>query len=70
MDVPSRELTAKDRELIEFARAIVDAHTDGEFGVHTMGAAVRGVRLGVRLGAVWTPEEGTQDFDPSLFSDG
>ena len=38
--VPSRELTAEDRELIEFARAIVDAHTDGEFGVHTMGAAV------------------------------
>jgi hypothetical protein len=22
------------------------------------------------LGAVWTPEEGTQDFDPSVFSDG
>jgi cytidine deaminase len=22
------------------------------------------------LGAVWTPEEGTQEFDPSLFSDG
>jgi hypothetical protein len=43
MGVPSRELTAEDRELIEFARAIVDAHTDGEFGVHTMGAAVRGV---------------------------
>ncbi len=42
MDVPSRELTAEDLELIEFARAIVDANTDGEFGVHTMGAAVRG----------------------------
>src|SRR5689334_11044369 len=42
MDVPSRELTAEDLELIEFARAIVDANTDGEDGVHTMGAAVRG----------------------------
>jgi hypothetical protein len=28
MNVPSRELTAEDRELIEFARAIVDANTD------------------------------------------
>jgi cytidine deaminase len=151
MDVPSRELTTEDLELIEFARAIVDANTDGEFGVHTMGAAVRGadgamygginlyhftggpcaelvargharasgarelsaivavgncgrgpvgpcgrdrqilfdyhpgIRVilptpdGVRsvkisdlmpLGAVWTPEEGTREFDPSLFSDG
>jgi hypothetical protein len=42
MNVPSRELSAEDLELIEFARAIVDANTDGEFGVHTMGAAVRG----------------------------
>jgi len=41
MNVPSRELTADDLELIEFARRIVDANTDGEFGVHTMGAAVR-----------------------------
>jgi cytidine deaminase len=150
MDVPSRELTAEDLELIEFARAIVDANTDGECGVHTMGAAVRGadgtmygginlyhftggpcaelvalgharasgarelaaivavgncgrgpvgpcgrdrqilfdyhpgIRVilptpdGVRsvkisdlmpLGAVWTPEEGTQEFDPSLFEE-
>jgi hypothetical protein len=22
------------------------------------------------LGAVWTPEDGTQEFDPSLFPDG
>ncbi|MBL7260924.1 cytidine deaminase [Paractinoplanes lichenicola] len=36
-----RELTVDDRELIEFARQIVDANTDGETGVHTMGAAVR-----------------------------
>jgi cytidine deaminase len=150
MDVPSRELTSEDLELIEFARVIVDANTDGEYGVHTMGAAVRGVdgkmygginlyhftggpcaelvalgharasgarelstivavgnegrgpvgpcgrdrqvlfdyhpkiRVilpttdGVRsvkisdlmpLGAVWTPDEGTQEFDPTLFGD-
>ncbi len=150
MIVPSRELTPEDQELIEFARQIVDANTDGEEGVHTMGAAVRGVdgkmygginlyhftggpcaelvalgharasgarelsaivavgnlgrgpvgpcgrdrqvlfdlhpRIrvilptpqGVRsvrimdlmpLGAVWTPEEGTQGFDPSIFED-
>ena len=41
MDVPIRELTADDLELIELARQIVDANTDGEFGIHTMGAAVR-----------------------------
>ena len=35
MNVPSRELTPEDVELIEFARAIVDANTDGEDGVHT-----------------------------------
>lgn len=43
MSVPSQELTPEDLELIEFARAIVDANTDGESGVHTMGAAVRDV---------------------------
>ncbi|GIF68257.1 cytidine deaminase [Asanoa ishikariensis] len=37
-----RELTASDHELIEYARQIVDANTDGDGGVHTMGAAVRG----------------------------
>jgi cytidine deaminase len=42
MDLPSRELTSEDLELIEFARQIVDANTDGAHGVHTMGAAVRG----------------------------
>jgi cytidine deaminase len=41
VDIPSRELTADDLELIEFARAIVDANTDGERGLHTMGAALR-----------------------------
>jgi cytidine deaminase len=39
--IPSRELTAADHELIEYARQIVDANSDGEGGVHTMGAAVR-----------------------------
>lgn len=43
MKVPSRELTSEDRELIEFARQVVDANTDGDDGVHTMGAAVRDV---------------------------
>ena len=41
--IPTEELTHDDLELIEFARAIIDANTDSEFGVHTMGAAVRGV---------------------------
>ena len=43
MTIDLRELTTEDRELVEFARSIVDANTDGEDGVHTMGAAVRGV---------------------------
>jgi cytidine deaminase len=43
MRIPTQDLTAGDLELIEFARQIVDANTDGEHGVHTMGAAVRGV---------------------------
>lgn len=38
-----RDLTDDDRELIEYARSIVDSNTDGPDGVHTMGAAVRGV---------------------------
>lgn len=46
MLIPSRELTAADRELIAHAREIVDANTDAptveDDGVHTMGAAVRG----------------------------
>jgi cytidine deaminase len=148
--IPSRDLTPDDLELVEFARQIVDANTDGEGGVHTMGAAVRGVdgkmygginlyhftggpcaelvalgharasgarelstivavgnygrgpvgpcgrdrqvlfdyhpnirvilptAEGVRsvrikdlmpLGAVWTVEEGTQEFDPTIFED-
>ena len=44
MEIRSLELTSDDIELIEFARRIVDANTDGEDGVHTMGAAVRDVR--------------------------
>ena len=43
MTIDLRELTAEDLELVEFARGIVDANTDGEDGVHTRGAAVRGV---------------------------
>ncbi|MCW2503103.1 MAG: cytidine deaminase [Actinomycetia bacterium] len=39
--IPTRALTAEDDELVEAARRIVDANTDGEDGVHTMGAAVR-----------------------------
>jgi cytidine deaminase len=41
--IPSEALTPDDLELIEFARTIIDANTDAEYGVHTMGAAVRGV---------------------------
>lgn len=43
MEIPSRELTTADLELIELARGIVDEHTDGADGIHTMGAAVRDV---------------------------
>ena len=43
MTIPSEELTHDDVELIEFARSVIDANTDGEDGVHTMGAAVRAV---------------------------
>ncbi|GGM88721.1 cytidine deaminase family protein [Streptomyces fuscichromogenes] len=42
MTVPSRELTPDDLELIEFAREIVDANSDGDVSAHTMAAAVRG----------------------------
>lgn len=42
MDIPCRELTSEDLELIAFAKRIVDTNTDGEEGAHTMGAAVRG----------------------------
>ncbi|MDG4858930.1 cytidine deaminase [Streptomyces sp. T-3] len=41
LHIPVQELTAADEELIAFARNIVDTHTDGEDGIHTMGAAVR-----------------------------
>lgn len=40
--VDLRPLTVEDRELIDLARSIVDAHGDGE--VHTVGAAVRDAR--------------------------
>jgi len=41
MTTDLRVLTAEDLELVEHARSIVDAHTDGL--VHTVGAAVRDV---------------------------
>jgi len=41
--IPTEELTEADLELIELARAIIDANTDSEYGIHTMGAAVRAV---------------------------
>src|SRR3954454_22465640 len=43
MGIQLHDLTGDDQELVEYARSIVDANTDGEDGVHTMGAAVRGV---------------------------
>jgi len=39
-----RELTPEDQDLMAYAGAIVDANTDGDGGVHTMGAAVRDAR--------------------------
>jgi len=41
VEIQSRELTADDLDLVEFARRIVDTNTDGADGVYTMGAAVR-----------------------------
>ncbi|GGR90536.1 cytidine deaminase [Streptomyces aureoverticillatus] len=41
MTITPRALTAADQELIDLARAVVDANTDGEDGIHTVGAAVR-----------------------------
>ena len=46
MTIPTEDLTDADLELIEFARTIIDENTDAahaEDGVHTVGAAVRGV---------------------------
>lgn len=47
MQIPSLELTPDDLELVECARRIIDANTDGEGGVHTMGAAVRAIDGGM-----------------------
>jgi cytidine deaminase len=57
MDVPLQDLTEDDRELIDAARAVIDANTDTQDlhgdGVHTMGAAVRDsdgrIHVGVNL---------------------
>jgi cytidine deaminase len=54
MTVPTQELTPEDLELIEFARRIVDANTDGKDGIHTMGAAV-------------SATSGTKEYDPVIF---
>jgi cytidine deaminase len=43
MSLALSPLTDDDRELIELARRTVDANTDGADGVHTMGAAARGI---------------------------
>jgi hypothetical protein len=80
MSIPSRELTDGDLELIEFARRIVDANTGRRrrqprpwarraVRAGSPGAGVRSVRIKdvMPLGAVWTVEEGTQDFDPAVF---
>lgn len=41
MTLDARPLTADDHELVELARRTVDENSDGDVGVHTMGAAVR-----------------------------
>jgi len=66
--IPSEELTHDDVELIEFARSVIDANTDGEDGVHTMGAAVRAVD-GKMYGGVNLHHFTTQAFDPTIFDD-
>lgn len=57
METALQELTDADQELIQAARAVIDANTDapnvGAAGVHTMGAAVRDsedrIHVGVNL---------------------
>jgi cytidine deaminase len=48
-----RELTVDDTELVARATAVIDTNTDGDTGVHTVGAAVRDasgrIHLGVNL---------------------
>lgn len=44
MEIASAALTIEDQELIAYARSIVDANTDGDGGVYTMGAAVRDIQ--------------------------
>jgi hypothetical protein len=75
----ARDLTDDEWELIELARATIDANTDAdpeEDGVHTMGAAVRAacgrdrqVADLMPLAAVWTVEGGTQPYNPAIFLD-
>jgi len=44
VEIASAALTIEDQELIAYARSIVDANTDGDGGVYTMGAAVRDIQ--------------------------
>ena len=44
MEIAGAALTIEDQELIAYARSIVDANTDGDGGVYTMGAAVRDIQ--------------------------
>ncbi|GAA2068693.1 cytidine deaminase [Streptomyces albiaxialis] len=50
IDIPVAELTEADRELVETAREIADTHSDGEDGIHTVGAAVRAADGSVHRG--------------------
>ncbi|RYP88058.1 cytidine deaminase [Nocardioides guangzhouensis] len=43
MTIELHPLTSDDLELVELARRTVDENSDGDTGVHTMGAAVRAV---------------------------
>jgi len=44
VEIAGAALTIEDQELIAYARSIVDANTDGDGGVYTMGAAVRDIQ--------------------------
>lgn len=55
MNVPSRELTPEDPELIEFARQIMDANTDRDAGVPRSQIRQRSAARGtVRRHLTWT----------------
>lgn len=66
MQVPSVELTPDDLELIEFARQIVDANTDGEDGVYTMGADVRATDGRGPVGPCGRDRQTRFDYHPDI----